>query len=43
MKPMEQVPGTVYIVLGDNVDESKDSRYEVVGVVMGEDVLGEIK
>ena len=29
-----------YIVIGDNVSESKDSRYEEVGVVRKEDVIG---
>ena len=31
-----------FFVIGDNVAESKDSRYEVVGVVEKESVLGKI-
>jgi len=31
-----------YIVIGDNVDESKDSRYDEVGVVRFQDIRGKI-
>lgn len=31
-----------YFLIGDNLEESKDSRYEVVGRVKGEDILGKI-
>lgn len=31
-----------YIVLGDNITESKDSRYPEVGCVSEEDIIGEI-
>lgn len=31
-----------YFVIGDNLRESKDSRYEAVGAVNGEDILGDI-
>ena len=32
-----------YIVIGDNVSESKDSRYEEVGIVDGDSIIGRIK
>ncbi len=32
-----------YIVIGDNVQESKDSRYEEVGVVNREKIMGRIR
>ena len=31
-----------YIVIGDNIVESKDSRYETVGVVDETDILGRV-
>lgn len=31
-----------YFMIGDNLEESKDSRYEEVGVVDGEAILGKI-
>lgn len=31
-----------YFMVGDNLKESKDSRYVEVGVVNGEDILGKI-
>lgn len=31
-----------YFVIGDNLQESKDSRYEVVGAVNGKSILGRI-
>lgn len=31
-----------YFVIGDNLRESKDSRYEEVGIVCGEDIVGKI-
>lgn len=31
-----------FFVIGDNLEESKDSRYEEVGVVNGENILGKI-
>lgn len=31
-----------YFVIGDNLKKSKDSRYEEVGVVCGDDVVGRI-
>lgn len=31
-----------YFVIGDNLKESKDSRYEEVGVVGGDDIVGRI-
>lgn len=31
-----------YVVIGDNIDASKDSRYEVVGRVKRKDIIGEI-
>lgn len=31
-----------YIVIGDNIAESKDSRYEIVGIVEGDSILGKI-
>ena len=36
------LPADAYIVIGDNVGESKDSRFEQVGLVHAEDVLGRI-
>lgn len=32
-----------YIVLGDNVNESIDSRYEQVGIVSAENIIGRVK
>ncbi len=32
-----------YIVFGDNISESKDSRYEKVGIVKGCDIIGEVR
>lgn len=32
-----------YIVIGDNADDSKDSRYEEVGVVNEEKIVGKIQ
>lgn len=31
-----------YIVIGDNISESKDSRYETVGIVAAQDIFGRI-
>ena len=31
-----------YIVIGDNIEESKDSRYPEVGIVMEKDILGRV-
>ncbi len=31
-----------YIVIGDNISESKDSRYESVGIVSAEDIIGRV-
>lgn len=31
-----------YVVIGDNIDESKDSRYAEVGVVRAEDIIGKL-
>lgn len=31
-----------YVVIGDNIDASKDSRYEVVGKVKSSDVIGKV-
>ena len=31
-----------YFVLGDNTDESKDSRYEIVGIVQRSEIKGKI-
>ncbi|MCR5357915.1 MAG: signal peptidase I [Lachnospiraceae bacterium] len=32
-----------YIVLGDNTSSSRDGRYEDVGIVKGNDIIGEIR
>lgn len=32
-----------YIVIGDNIAESKDSRYEAVGVVDEKDIMGRVQ
>lgn len=37
-----KIPADSYFVLGDNYDESKDSRYEEIGIVAGKDVIGKI-
>ena len=29
-----------YIVIGDNIEESKDSRYEQVGIIQEKDIIG---
>lgn len=34
------IPEGCYFVLGDNYEVSKDSRYDYVGVISGEDILG---
>lgn len=34
--------GGEYIVIGDNISESKDSRYEAVGIVRAEDIIGRV-
>ena len=34
------IPEGCYFVLGDNLEVSKDSRYDYVGIVSGEDILG---
>ena len=31
-----------YFVIGDNIDASKDSRYEEVGMVSAEDIIGKV-
>ena len=31
-----------YFLLGDNYEESKDSRYEEVGCILAEDILGKV-
>lgn len=31
-----------YFVIGDNIGESKDSRYEEVGMVYAEDIIGKV-
>ena len=31
-----------YIVIGDNISESKDSRYEQVGIVSAENIIGKV-
>ena len=31
-----------YLVIGDNIEQSKDSRYEAVGIVSAPSVLGRI-
>lgn len=31
-----------YVLLGDNLDKSKDSRYEVVGIVRSSEMLGKV-
>ena len=31
-----------YIVIGDNISESKDSRYEQVGIVKAESIIGKV-
>ena len=31
-----------YFVIGDNINESKDSRYEIVGMVTSKDIIGKI-
>lgn len=31
-----------YIVIGDNIPESKDSRYEYIGVISGNDIVGKV-
>lgn len=31
-----------YIVIGDNISESKDSRYEQVGIVSAENIIGRV-
>lgn len=34
--------GDQYFVIGDNLEESRDSRYEEVGMVNGKNILGKI-
>lgn len=41
-EPLVLGPGE-YFVIGDNVAESKDSRYEEVGVVREESVIGRVR
>ncbi|OON95231.1 MAG: signal peptidase I [Epulopiscium sp. Nele67-Bin005] len=36
------VPENEYFVLGDNLDESIDSRYEIIGCVSEENIIGKI-
>ena len=36
------VPSDCFIVIGDNIQKSKDSRYEEVGTVSFKDVIGKI-
>ena len=31
-----------YIVIGDNIVESKDNRYELVGIVEEDGIIGEV-
>ena len=31
-----------FFVLGDNLSQSKDSRYETVGIVDGENIIGKV-
>lgn len=39
----ERVVGeNCFVVIGDNVEESKDSRYEEVGVVTGDCIVGRV-
>ena len=32
-----------YIVIGDNIEESKDSRYEQVGIIQEKDIIGSVR
>ncbi len=32
-----------YIVIGDNIQESKDSRYDEIGIVKGSSIIGKIR
>ena len=36
------IPEGCYFVLGDNYEVSKDSRYDYVGIISGEDILGSV-
>lgn len=37
-----QLDGNQYFVIGDNLEESKDSRYAEVGAVRAENILGKV-
>ena len=36
------IPEGCYFVLGDNLDVSKDSRYDYIGIISGEDISGSV-
>ncbi len=36
------VPEGGYFVIGDNIKESRDSRYEEIGIITEEDIIGKI-
>ena len=40
-EPVTAGPGE-YVVIGDNTPESKDSRYEFVGLIPEDDIIGEV-
>lgn len=37
-----QLDGDQYFVIGDNIEESKDSRYREIGAVRAENILGKV-
>lgn len=38
----KQLKDDQYVVIGDNIDESKDSRYEEVGIIFETDIIGRV-
>ena len=36
------VPDGGYFVIGDNIDESRDSRYEEIGIIYSDNIIGRI-